>query len=104
MAQTLTPFQEKLLETLSFLEFMTIEKILLDIESEWLEEHAPRISMEDLHRELNHLTQMDYLKCLHFVRVKGKTKSKKDDQWIKLYPRQRNVWWRKWLRKFKGIS
>jgi hypothetical protein len=70
--------RDKLLETLSFLEPMTIEKIYLDFDEEFLLKNHT-LTSEDLENELSLLVKQRKIKQIK----DGKTSS-----WIKVFPKK----------------
>ena len=70
--------REKLLETLSFLEPMSLEKIYLDFDNDFLMNNKS-LTSEDLENELN-----DLVKCKK-VRL---IKVDKASTWIKIFPKK----------------
>lgn len=70
--------KEKLLETLSFLEPMTLEKIYLDFDEEFLLENH-KLTSEDLENELEQLVKTKKVKL---------TKNGKTSSWIKVFPKK----------------
>ena len=68
--------REKLLETLSFLEPMSLEKIYLDFDEDFLFENH-KLTSEDLENELSLLVKQRKVKLI---------KEAKASYWIKVFP------------------
>ena len=79
-----TPLQEEILKTLSYLEPMSIEFILLDMDKEFLMAN-PTFTTEDLSKELDFLKKNKKIKS---------TKANEQVYWIKIYPK-RKPWYKR---------
>ena len=70
--------EQELLKTLSFIEPMTLEFILLDLDKLYLE-HNPTLTTEDL---IKTLTQLQKKRKVRFKKYQGQ------GFWIKIYPKR----------------
>lgn len=80
----MTLLEEQLLMTLSHLEAMTLDKVFIDLDKDFVMAN-PDISMEDLLACLDKLTQEKKLNCI-------KTDGHKE--WIKIFPKRKGLWGR----------
>lgn len=85
--QLFNQLNDVVLETLSFMEPMNLEKIFLDLDQGFLEEN-PQLTTQDL------LTSIDEL--IKAKKVKIHNKSGGQNYWIKIFPK------RPWYKRFFG--
>lgn len=87
----MTPIEEQLLLTLSHFEQMTLDKIFIDLDKNFVKDN-PDLSMEDVLKSLKNLEKQKKVRCY---------KKKGHKQWIKLFPK-RKTWWRKLIQSLLG--
>lgn len=87
----MNPLEEQLLMTLSHLEAMTLDKVFIDLDKDFVMMN-PEISMQDLTDCLEKLTQDKLIKCITTDGHK---------EWLKVFPKRKNFWTRL-INKFKN--
>lgn len=80
----MTPLEEQLLITLSHLETMSLDKIFIDLDKDFVEQNR-EISLEDLTRCLENLVKQKKVKCIDNHGHK---------EWIKVFPKRKSLWGR----------
>lgn len=68
--------------TLSHLEAMSLDKIFIDLDKDFVELNLD-ISLEDLTNCLEELVKQEKVKCLN---------NQGHKEWIKVFPRRKNLW------------
>lgn len=81
------PLHDKILETLSFYEAMTWERLIIDFDEDFLKDH-PEFTKEKLESDLKLLAKKKL--------VKVSKNAKGEKEYLRLMPRQK--WWKKLLR------
>ena len=80
-------FENLLLETLSFFEPMTLEKIILDFDAKEIKKY-PQLEASDMKEALRRLQKAKKIK-----KIKIKVGKNSEDAWIKIYPKR--PWWKR---------
>jgi hypothetical protein len=78
----MTPLEEQLLMTLSHLEAMTLDKIFIDLDKDFVLQNTD-ISMEDVTKCLDNLVKQKKVKCLD---------NQGHKEWIKVFPKRKALW------------
>lgn len=80
----MSPLKEQLLMTLSHFEPMSLDKIFIDMDKDFVKEFSD-LSMEDLTHCLDELTQEKKIKRLN---------NQGHPEWIKVFPKRKSLWGR----------